>query len=65
MCRVHVSLTDAVYAFALPAALRRSGAETMMAQEASPVMLTVVRPMSKMRSTPAAGATPSTGRPTL
>ena len=36
-----------------------------MAQAASPVMLMVVRPMSKIRSTPATRAMPSTGRPTL
>ena len=36
----------------------------MMAQEASPVMFTTVRPMSKIRSTPATRAMPSTGRPT-
>ena len=35
-----------------------------MAQAASPVILTVVRPMSKIRSTPATRAMPSTGRPT-
>ena len=36
-----------------------------MAQAASPVMFTVVRPMSKMRSIPATRAMPSTGTLTL
>ena len=35
-----------------------------MATAASPVTFTVVRIMSRMRSTPATKATPSTGRPT-
>ena len=34
------------------------------AQVASPVMFSVVRPMSKILSTPAMMAMPSTGRPT-
>jgi len=44
--------------------LRLSIAETTMAQDASPVMLTTVLPISKMRSTPATRAMPSTGSPT-
>lgn len=39
-------------------------ASTQVATAASPVMFTVVRIMSRMRSTPATSATPSTGRPT-
>lgn len=37
--------------------------ETTSAQDASPVMFRVVRPMSKMRSTPTTSAMPSTGSP--
>ena len=47
------------------ASLLSSRWETMMAQAASPVMFTVVRPMSKMRSMPATRAMPSTGTLTL
>ena len=36
----------------------------MILQLASPVILTVVRPISKIRSTPATNAIPSTGSPT-
>lgn len=36
-----------------------------MVQVASPVMFTVVRPMSRIRSMPATRAMPSTGRPTV
>ena len=39
--------------------------ETQSVHAASPVMFTVVRPMSKIRSIPATSAIPSTGRPTL
>lgn len=46
------------------ASLFASKLETTMVQAASPVMLTVVRPISKIRSTPATRAMPSTGSPT-
>ena len=38
--------------------------ETITQQEASPVIFTVVRPISKIRSTPATKAIPSTGSQT-
>ena len=47
------------------ATLRSSILETTTAQAASPVMLMVVRPMSKIRSMPATSAMPSTGIFTL
>ena len=46
------------------AAARFCMASTQVATAASPVTFTVVRIMSRMRSTPATRATPSTGRPT-
>ena len=45
------------------AALRCSRRETQIAQVASPVMFSVVRPMSKILSTPMISAMPSTGTP--
>ena len=50
--------------FAEEAAFSRSRREMNSAQVASPVMFSVVRPMSKILSTPAMIAMPSTGRPT-
>ena len=46
------------------AARARSCFEIQIAQVASPVMFRVVRPMSKILSTPAIRAMPSTGIPT-
>lgn len=44
-------------AFWVLSALRSSSLDTIMAQAASPVILTVVRPMSKIRSIPATSST--------
>ena len=51
--------------FSFCACLFSSILETQSVHAASPVMFTVVRPMSKIRSIPATSAIPSTGRPTL
>lgn len=50
---------------ALRATRRSSSLETTIEHAASPVILRVVRPMSKILSTPATRAMPSIGSPTL
>lgn len=50
---------------ALRATRRSSSLETTIEHAASPVMLSVVRPISKILSTPATRAIPSIGSPTL
>lgn len=50
---------------AFRAAFRSSAFEMQMAQFASPVMLTTVRPISRIRSIPAMRAIPSSGSPAL
>lgn len=62
-CRFFSAVSDYCFAPFLASRLD-SILETTIVQAASPVMLTVVRPMSKIRSTPATSAIPSTGSPT-
>ena len=56
--------TKIYFIFAFLASFLASRLETTIVQAASPVMFTVVRPISKIRSTPATSAIPSTGSPT-